>query len=89
MGAEREMIVLLTGEPCQVEDDDELHSAFVAAAELQELLKLRPIDGLRTLAFLAESRKDFEALTLAIFLAGLSCVVRLRFSVCSFVLTRM
>ena len=43
----------------------------MGAAELQQLLKLSPVDGLRALAFLTESCEDFEALTLAVLLAGL------------------
>ena len=71
MCSQCEVVVLLTREARQVEDDDELYPAFVKAAELQQLLKLRAVGGLRALAFLAESSKDFEALTLAVFLAGL------------------
>ena len=42
-----------------------------AAASLQELLEFCPVCGPRALAFLAESSKDFEALTFAVLLAGL------------------
>ena len=68
---QREVIVLLSGEPRQVEDDDELEFAFIGAAELQQLLQLGAIGGLRALAFLAESREHVEALTLAVLFAGL------------------
>ena len=71
MRAQREVVVLLAGESRQVEHDDELHSALVRTTELQELLKFGAIGGLRALAFFAESRDDLEALTLAVFLAGL------------------
>ena len=82
------MVVLVPREARKVEDDDELDGAFVRAAELQKLLQFGAIGGLRALAFLAESREDVEGLALAVLFAGLDCVARLRFSVCSFVLTR-
>jgi len=71
MRSQREVVVLLPREARQVEDDDELDGAFVLAAELQELPQLSTIGSLRTLAFLAESCEYVEALTLAVFLAGL------------------
>jgi hypothetical protein len=71
VSAKREVVVFLAGESRQIEDDDELYPALVGSTELQELLKLRAIDRLRALAFLAESCNDFEALALAIFLARL------------------
>jgi len=55
----------------QIEDNNELHPAFGKAAVLEQLLELSPVSGLRALACLAESRQYFEALTLAVFLAGL------------------
>ena len=64
MRAQREVVVLLPREARQVEDDDELDPAFVRAAELQQLLQLGAVGGLRALAFLAESREDVEALAL-------------------------
>src|SRR4051812_42886494 len=61
----------LSREARQVEDDDELDGAFVRAAELQKLLQFSAIGSLRALPFLAESREHFEALALAVVLAGL------------------
>ena len=81
------MVVLLPREARQIEDNDELHLALVRAAELQQLLQLGSISALRALAFLAESRDDLEALTLAILLAGLQ-LRRQTEVVCSLVLTR-
>ncbi|PYR07982.1 MAG: hypothetical protein DMF99_20795 [Acidobacteria bacterium] len=71
MRAQREMVVLVSREARQVEDDDELDGAFVCAAKLQQLLQFGAIGGLRALAFLAESREDVEGLALAVVLAGL------------------
>src|SRR5204863_8298974 len=71
MRAQREVVVLVPRESCQVEDDDELDPALVRTAELQELLKLGAVSGLRALALLSESREHIEALALAVFLAGL------------------
>jgi hypothetical protein len=71
MRAECEVIVLFASELRQVEDDDELHPALVRPAEVQELLEFGAIGGLGTAAFFADSCENFEALTLAVFLAGL------------------
>ena len=71
MRPEREMIVLFASESRQVEDHDELDGPLVLRAKLQKLLEFGAIGGLRALAFLAESCENFEALTLAVFLAGL------------------
>ena len=71
MRAQGEVVVLLPRESRQVEDDDELDLALVVATELQQLLQLGAIGGLRALAFLTESREHVETLTLAVFLAGL------------------
>src|SRR5881628_1565026 len=71
MRAKREVIILFASESRQVEDHDELRSALVRPAEVQELLEFGAVDGLRALAFLTESCENFEALTLAVFLAGL------------------
>ena len=88
MCAQREMVVLVSREARQVEDD-ELDGAFVRAAELQKRLQFCAIGRLGTLAFFAKSREHVEALSLAVFLAvAFSCVGRLRFAVCSLVLTR-
>src|SRR5204862_1860450 len=51
--------------------DDELDPALVRAAELQELLQLGAVSGLRALTLLSESREHAEALALAVLLAGL------------------
>jgi phosphoserine aminotransferase len=88
MRAQREVVVLVPREARQVEDDDELDAALVRAAELQQLLQLGAIGGLRALAFLAESREDVEALARQYSSQAFSWVGRLRFSVCSLVLTR-
>ncbi len=71
MCPEREVVVLLASESCQVENDDELHAALVRAAELQEPLQLRAIRSLGALAFLAEPLEDVEPLTFAVLLTGL------------------
>jgi len=70
MCAQREVVVLLSSEARQVEDDDELNGALVPAAELEQLLQLGAIGRLRALAFLAESREHVKPLALAILLAG-------------------
>ena len=88
MRAQREMVVLVPREARQVEDDDELDGAFVRAAELQKLLEFGAIGGLRALAFLAESPKHLEPWRSQYSSQAFSCVGRLRFSVCSLVLTR-
>ena len=66
MRPQREMVVLVPRESGEVEDDDELDPALVRAAELQELLKLGAVSGLRALALLSESREHVEALALAV-----------------------
>ena len=76
MRTQGEVVVLLSREPRQVENNDELDAAFVLAAELQELLQLGAIGGLRALAFLAETRDDLNALTLAVFLTALQLPAR-------------
>ena len=76
-------------ESCQVEDDDELDAALVCATVLQELLELGPVSGFRTLAFLAESPENYEALTLAVFLARLQLRRQTEILGLLFVLTRM
>jgi hypothetical protein len=48
-------------------DDDEVDFAFVLPAERQQLEQLRPVCGLRTLAFFSKPLKDLEAFTPAIF----------------------
>src|SRR5205814_5877466 len=88
MRAEHKVVVLLARESRQVEDDHELDSALVLAAELQQLLELGAVGGFRALAFLAESREHVEALALQYSSQAFSCVGRLRFSVGSLVLTR-
>src|SRR3954447_20563865 len=87
MRSQREVVVLVPRESCQVEDDDELDGSLVRAAELQHLLDLGAIGGLGALALLAASREHLEGLAFAVSQA-FSCVGRLRFSVCSLVLTR-
>jgi len=89
MRAQREVVVLVPSESCQVEDDDELDPALVDTAVLQQLLQFRAVGSLRALALFAESSEDFEALTLAVFLAGLELRRQTQILVCSFVLTRM
>jgi hypothetical protein len=71
MRAQREVVVLLPRKSRQVEDDDELDGSLVLAAELEQLLELGAVGGFRALAFLAEAREHFEALALAVLLAGL------------------
>ncbi len=41
MGAQREVVVLLSREARQVENDDEVDGALVLATELQQLLQFR------------------------------------------------
>ncbi|HEY2434318.1 MAG TPA: hypothetical protein VGI12_16705 [Vicinamibacterales bacterium] len=65
------MVVLVSRKARQVEDDNELDIPLVRAAELQQLLQLGAVGGLRALPFLAESREHVEALALAVLLAGL------------------
>jgi hypothetical protein len=59
---------------------------LVRATELQQLLEFGAIGGLGALAFFAESREYVEALSLSSH--AFTCDGRLRFCVCSFVLTR-
>ena len=71
MRAKREVIILFASESRQVEDHDELHPALVRPAEVQELLEFGAVGGLCALAFLAEPCENLEAMTPAVFLAGL------------------
>src|SRR5690606_38059631 len=68
--AQREVVVLLAGEARQVENDDELHLAFVRSAVLQKPLQLRAVRGLRALTLFPEPLEDLEALAVAVLLAG-------------------
>jgi hypothetical protein len=88
MRAEREVVVLLSRESRQVEDDHELDGALVLAAELQQLLELGAVGGFRALAFLAESASTLKPWRSQYSSQAFSCVGKLRFSVCSLVLTR-
>ena len=82
------MVVLVSREARQVEHDHEVHAAFVQPAVREQVLKLAAIRGLGALAFLVEPFENFVALAAAVLLAGAKLRRRLRFSVCSFVLTR-
>jgi hypothetical protein len=66
---------------------NEIHAALIQPAVRQQVLKLAAIRGLGALAFLVEAFEDLVALAAAV-LFGRNCGGRLRFSVCSFVLTR-
>ena len=89
MRTQSEVVVLVTRKPRQVVHDHEMDLALVRAAVFQQLLKFGTISRLRALAFFLEAFEYVEALTSAVFLAGFQLGGRLRFSVCSFVLTRM
>jgi hypothetical protein len=71
MRPQGEVVVFLSREPRQVENDNELHLALICSAVLQQVLKLGAIGGLRALPFLAEPRENGEAMTLAVLFAGL------------------
>ena len=64
------MVVLLSREPRQVEDDDEVDLPFVGSAVLQQPLQLRSVGGLGTLAFLPESLENFISLTTTVLFAS-------------------
>jgi len=66
-----------------------VHAALVRAAERELLLQFGAIRGLRALALFLEACEDVEPFAMAVVFAGAELVGRLRFSVCSFVLTRM
>jgi hypothetical protein len=85
---EREVIVLLACETREVVYDEEVDLALVRPAVLQQRLELCPVGRLRALAFFVEPLEDLVAVPAAVLLAARSSVGRLRFSVCSFVLTR-
>ena len=83
------MVVLVAREAGQIEDHDEVHAALVQTAVREQPLKLAAVRRLRPLAFLVEAFDDLVALPAAVFFSqARSWVGRLRFSVCSFVLTR-
>jgi hypothetical protein len=60
------MIVLLSCEPREVVDDDEVDLALVCAAVLQEILQLAAVGRLGALALLMEALKDFKAVASAV-----------------------
>ena len=88
MGTEREVVVLLARKSREVVYDDEVDFALMRAAVLQQCLELTAVRGLGALAFFVETFEDVVALATAVLLAGTELGRRLRFSVCSFVLTR-
>jgi hypothetical protein len=57
------------------------------AAVLQQCLELTAVRGLGALAFFVEAFEDLVALTAAVLFARTELVGRLRFSVCSLVLS--
>jgi hypothetical protein len=82
------MVVLLPREAREVVHDNEVDFALARPAVLQQRLELRPVRRLRTLALFVEAFEDFVAVPAAVLSQARSWVGRLRFSVCSFVLTR-
>ncbi|HWI19625.1 MAG TPA: hypothetical protein VNT81_17855 [Vicinamibacterales bacterium] len=63
------MVVLVPREAGQVEDDQEVHFAFVAAAVREQTLKLAPIRSFRALAFFFEALKDLVTFSAAVLFA--------------------
>src|SRR5688500_14726478 len=62
MRAQRKVVVLVPREAGQIEDDQEVHFAFVAAAVCEHALKFAPVGSLRAFAFFCEALEDFETL---------------------------
>jgi len=67
---QREVVVLVPCEPCEVERDDEVNLALVRAAVRQQSLQFGPVCRLRALAFFLEALDDLEALAVAVLFAG-------------------
>ena len=89
MRPEREVVVLFARESCEVEDNNEVNLTLVRPAVLKESLQLRTVGRLCAFAFFPEPLENFVPLSLRQYSShARSCVGRLRFSVCSFVLTR-
>ena len=82
------MVVLLARETGEVVHDDEMDLALARPAVFQQRLELRAIRRLGALAFFVEPFEDLVAVPAAVSSQARSWVGRLRFSVCSFVLTR-
>jgi len=66
-----------------------VHAAFVRPAEGEQALQFGAVCRLRAFALFLEPLEYLEPFAAAVLLAGPQLVGRLRFSVCSFVLTRM
>jgi hypothetical protein len=81
--------VLVPREPRQVEDDQEVDLALVPPAEGREPLQLGAVCRLRAFTLFLEAREDTSPSRRQYSSQARSCVGRLRFSVCSLVLTRM
>ena len=75
-------------EPREVEDNNEKNFALVCPAVLEEPLQQRTVGRLCAFAFFSEPLENLVPLLAAVLFAPRSYVGRLRFSVCSFVLTR-
>ena len=63
------MIVLVPREAGQIEDDQEVQLAFVAAAVCEHSLKFAPVGSLRAFAFFFEALEDFETFAPAVLFA--------------------
>jgi hypothetical protein len=86
--AQSEVVVLVAREARQVEHDHEVHAALVQPAEREQGLKLAAIGGVGALAFFVEAFENLVTWRRQYSSHARSWVGRLRFSVCSFVLTR-
>ena len=69
---QREVVVLVTREACQIKHDHEMHAALVQSTVREQVLKLAAIRGLGALAFLGKAFEDLVTLAATVFLAGTS-----------------
>ena len=69
MRTQSEVVVLVAREPRQVEHDEEVNFAFVAATVRKHSLELAPIGSLRAFAFFFEALEDLETFSAAVLFA--------------------
>ena len=69
MRAQREVVVLVPREAGQIEDHQEVHFAFVAAAVREHPLELAPVRSFRAFAFFFEALEDLETFAAAVLFA--------------------
>lgn len=69
MRAQCKVIVLVPREARQIEDDEEVHFAFVSTAVSEHPLKLAPVGSLRAFAFFFEALEDLETFAAAVLFA--------------------